>query len=80
MKRKCLNLAADFFLSIIAAVVVVSWIGLAPVRADGGESLAGTCSVNTASTACNDDSCTANGNLCYFTAATGTAAASCNCR
>jgi len=54
MKRKSLNLAKDFFLSIVAAAVLVSWIGLAPIRADG-ETSAGACSVNAVATGCVDN-------------------------
>ena len=80
MKRTVWNLATDLCLSGMVAAMVVSWVGLATVRADFRPIVAGTCAVNAAKTACIDESCAANGSTCTFTAAVvGPPAVKANC-
>lgn len=65
MKRKIIHMAADVATAIGGCLLLLTWIGLSPVLAS--TTAAGTCSPNAAKSACQNDSCTQNGNECKDT-------------
>ena len=81
MKRKVLRLAADLGYSAIAAGMVLSLACVATARADRSPVViaAGTCAV--VGTACQSESCTQNGNECFYIAPVAPATVgTCPCR